>query len=106
MSQDDPKLHRVEMTLCDLCLRGAGGECATLGCAFHDHGDPGSMLRNRRQVETVDGWPLCECCTLQRADRRVVTSGPGGVSSLRVCGACVEDALADAALVVTGGGRL
>lgn len=31
---NEPKVHTVEIRLCDLCLAGAGGECHVPGCAL------------------------------------------------------------------------
>ena len=46
---DDPKLHRVSLYVCALCLDGEGGECHVPGCAFWMHaapiGDPLDVLR-------------------------------------------------------------
>ncbi len=34
MNATEPKLHKVTLWLCDLCLSGAGGEGHAPGCAF------------------------------------------------------------------------
>ena len=34
MGDDEPRLYRVTLTLCNLCAAGVGGECHTAGCAL------------------------------------------------------------------------
>lgn len=37
-------LHRVTLTLCSLCLSGAGGECHTPGCDLWMHAAPDTRV--------------------------------------------------------------
>lgn len=37
----EPKVHMVQIRLCELCLNGEGRECHTPGCALWLHDSPG-----------------------------------------------------------------
>jgi hypothetical protein len=77
-AEPEPTLHAVTMTVCSLCLEGAGGECHTPGCVFIYHDAPapknrGATLRQLLTgVGTVDGKTeaipdranTCERCDL------------------------------------------
>ena len=39
-----PSLHKVTLTLCSLCLSGAGGECHTPGCSLWFHRAPDTRV--------------------------------------------------------------
>lgn len=41
----EPRLRRVVLTLCSLCLKGAGGECHTPGCILWLNRAPDLPLR-------------------------------------------------------------
>lgn len=47
-------LHRVEMVICNLCLGGYGGECATPGCAMIRSRGPDVPITDYTELETVD----------------------------------------------------
>lgn len=70
MSAGEPTLHRVELTLCSLCLDGAGGECHTPGCALWINRAPDLSLRAHPMVAKIDGWPLCRRCFDKRSTMR------------------------------------
>lgn len=71
MSEQDPKLYTVTLTLCELCLDGAGGECHTPGCALWINRAPDMSLRDHPMVSRVAGWPLCQQCCMKRATKHV-----------------------------------
>lgn len=85
MSEQEPKLHTVVMTICDLCLDGAGGECHTPGCALWINRAPDLPLRNHPMVSHVDGWPLCQRCH----DRRAVLHVGGRRDRHAFCHECL-----------------
>jgi hypothetical protein len=62
----EPVYHRVVMTLCSLCVDGAGGECHSPGCALWINRAPDLSLRDNPMVDTIDGAPL-DYNTLKRA---------------------------------------
>jgi len=47
MSEREPTLERVMLTLCSLCLDGNGGECHTPGCALWSSQAPDLELRSK-----------------------------------------------------------
>jgi hypothetical protein len=49
--QSEPGLNEVTLTICDLCLDGAGGECHTPGCALWLNRAPDLSLRQRVAME-------------------------------------------------------
>lgn len=51
----EPTLHDVCLTLCSLCLDGAGGECHTPGCALWLNRAPDLSLRDSWLVRSIDG---------------------------------------------------
>jgi hypothetical protein len=55
---DVPTYHRCVMTLCSLCIDGAGGECHSPGCALWINRAPDLSLRDNPMVDTIDGVPL------------------------------------------------
>jgi hypothetical protein len=42
--QMEPRVHRVAIQLCELCLEGKPGECHTPGCALFLHDSPGHPI--------------------------------------------------------------
>jgi hypothetical protein len=63
---DEPTLHRVVMTLCSACLDGVGEQCHTPGCALIRSRCPDLPLRDRCDIESIDGVPF-DYETLKRA---------------------------------------
>jgi len=59
-------VRQVELSLCDLCLDGAGGECHTPGCALYLNRAPDLALRNSPMVGSIDGARFCQQCGEQR----------------------------------------
>jgi hypothetical protein len=51
--KNEPKLHRVVLTLCALCLDGEGGECHTPGCAMWLNRAPDLPIR--KLAQSIDG---------------------------------------------------
>ena len=53
----EPSLVQVEITICTLCLAGAGGECHVPGCWFWMWDAPtpelAERIRNRAFIEIV-----------------------------------------------------
>ena len=49
----DPRLNRVTMILCDLCLDGAGGECHVPGCALWLNRAPDISLRDNPAINII-----------------------------------------------------
>lgn len=47
--RDDPKVRRVTIDLCDLCLSGAGGECHVPGCALWLNRAPDLSIADRAE---------------------------------------------------------
>ena len=66
----EPTLHRVELTLCSLCLDGAGGECHVPGCALWINRAPDLSLRGNPMVASIDGMLMCRRCYMTRATLR------------------------------------
>lgn len=52
----EPKLHRVVVVICDLCLAGAGGECHVPGCILWLNRAPDLPLL--RELYEDIGWPV------------------------------------------------
>lgn len=71
MSEQEPTLHQVTMTLCSLCLDGKGGECHVPGCALWIARAPDLSLRNNPMVAKIDGWAMCRLCGMNRASKRL-----------------------------------
>lgn len=67
MSDQDPTLHTVTLTLCSLCLDGEGGECRVTGCALRITRGPDLSLRDNTLVAKIDDWEMCDDCGLARA---------------------------------------
>lgn len=45
----EPTLHRVVLTLCNLCLDGKGGECHVPGCALWMSTAPDLPIRDKTE---------------------------------------------------------
>lgn len=54
----EPTLHRVVITLCNLCIDGAGGMCHVPGCALIRNRAPDFPIRDSCDVESIDGVPF------------------------------------------------
>jgi hypothetical protein len=50
----EPQLHRVTLTICDLCLDGAGGECHVPGCAMWISAAPDIPIRDKCDTEVAE----------------------------------------------------
>lgn len=59
----DPRYHEVTLTLCALCLDGAGGECHSPGCALWINRAPDLPLRDHPFVHSIDGQAWNGDCT-------------------------------------------
>lgn len=68
--ESEPTLHEVRLTLCSLCLDGAGGECHTPACALWINRAPDLPLRDHPFVHSIDGMGWSEDYT-----ERVQTAG-------------------------------
>lgn len=49
----EPGLNLVEITLCDLCLDGAGGGCHTPACALWLNRAPDISIRDSPFIESI-----------------------------------------------------
>lgn len=54
-STEEPKLRRIVVVICDLCLSGAGGECHVPGCILWLNRAP-DMPLHPELYEDI-GWP-------------------------------------------------
>lgn len=64
----EPTLHRVILTMCSACLDGEGDQCHTPGCALIRSRCPDLPLRDRPDVESIDGLEF-DYETLKRKEK-------------------------------------
>lgn len=68
----EPRVYRVTLWLCELCLTGKGGECHTPGCALWLNRAPDLSLADHPMVERILGWKRkrCKVCGAGRYHKR------------------------------------
>ena len=79
---DEPTTHEVTLILCSLCLRGAGGECHTPGCALWINRAPDLPLIDHPCVLSIDGKGTHGRAAKERE--------PMQQARLVLCGACSD----------------
>lgn len=54
MSAEEPTVSRYEIYLCELCIKGVGGECHTPGCALFLSRAPDLRLDDNPMVMLIE----------------------------------------------------